>query len=577
MTTNQVPQPLGPTPGAGVDKFFNWARNLRVVRTQDRWIGGVAGGIARHFGWDPMIVRGMFFLSMFLGGFGFLLYGLGWALLPEESDGRIHLQEAFRGHFDPALIGAGLMALSGMTSSGSIFRFALNRGFGLLIGLGWTAFWVVAIWLFVNWIRGRKTRVSFRNDTSAPRSINDDAIGADAPFSQPAPSGQTTGMQSQTMPVANGSVNSMGNFTAVLPDEDLVSSDHDLELDYSNWLDEITPSVGANETTGYPSAQPTEIYQARLEREQARAEREQARYDARLERDQARLERDQARLERHENRHHRDNERIYREHQKAQRAWEKSQTPVVKGPGKSLTSAVLGILLLLLVASIATNGAIVGWHINQILFALGMLVLGGAIVISGIRGRKSGFLGFLGFIGLFISLGTIGALGQSAQPEWWERDAAPAIVVPLLNSSWVTPDALYSPSESTFAPLTAMQAQTGFRMRFGDSNIDLTSLPISELSTDNPLIIPISMSAGNLDIVLPANVPVQAQVLMHAGNVDWLDDSNPLLSVRNRNNPAVFNTAAVSATNPPVIVLMIEANAGNISVTESAHALVGSN
>ncbi|MDR2703976.1 MAG: PspC domain-containing protein [Cellulomonadaceae bacterium] len=162
MTTQNdiqmVQPPLAPRPS---DKFFNSVRHTGITRAPERWLGGVAGGIARRLGWDPMIVRGLFFLSTFLGGFGFLLYGAAWALLPEAIDGRIHLQEAIRGHFNPALIGAGLMFLRGLTNT-SIFRLGSSAAgaglsvFSALLTVGQIAFWGVAIWLFAVWIRNRK-------------------------------------------------------------------------------------------------------------------------------------------------------------------------------------------------------------------------------------------------------------------------------------------------------------------------------------------------------------------------------------------------------------------------------------
>lgn len=76
------------SPVNGLDDFFGKIRRTGLVRSQDRWVGGVAGGIAQRMGWDPLLVRGVLFVSAFLTGLGFVLYGLGWALLPEESDGR---------------------------------------------------------------------------------------------------------------------------------------------------------------------------------------------------------------------------------------------------------------------------------------------------------------------------------------------------------------------------------------------------------------------------------------------------------------------------------------------------------
>ena len=84
------------------------------MRSNDRWIGGVAGGVALRLGVDALLVRAAFGVLMVLSGVGFVLYAAGWALLPEQSDGRIHLQEAIRGRFDSALAGAGILLLIGL-------------------------------------------------------------------------------------------------------------------------------------------------------------------------------------------------------------------------------------------------------------------------------------------------------------------------------------------------------------------------------------------------------------------------------------------------------------------------------
>jgi len=134
--------PTPPPPRPGADGFFDAVRRIGVARSNERWMGGVAGGIARRFGIDPLLVRGIFAASLLVGGIGFVIYGLGWALLPEESDGRIHLQETIRGRFDIGLLGGVAMLLLG-----------LNSGSGMIRWFGWgTAFqwfsailWVAAI------------------------------------------------------------------------------------------------------------------------------------------------------------------------------------------------------------------------------------------------------------------------------------------------------------------------------------------------------------------------------------------------------------------------------------------------
>jgi phage shock protein PspC (stress-responsive transcriptional regulator) len=51
-------------------------------------IGGVAAGIARRLGIDPIIVRVAFVATSLAGGAGFAAYLLGWALMPPEGSDR---------------------------------------------------------------------------------------------------------------------------------------------------------------------------------------------------------------------------------------------------------------------------------------------------------------------------------------------------------------------------------------------------------------------------------------------------------------------------------------------------------
>ncbi|MGH9857956.1 MAG: PspC domain-containing protein [Acidobacteriota bacterium] len=61
------------------------ARTLTRSKT-DRMLGGVCGGIARTYGWDPTIVRIFYVLiSLFSAAFpGILFYIILWVLIPEE-------------------------------------------------------------------------------------------------------------------------------------------------------------------------------------------------------------------------------------------------------------------------------------------------------------------------------------------------------------------------------------------------------------------------------------------------------------------------------------------------------------
>lgn len=63
------------------------AKDLGRIRRSvvDRKIAGVAGGLARHFDIDPLLVRVALVLLAIFGGGGLLAYAAGWLLIPEEG------------------------------------------------------------------------------------------------------------------------------------------------------------------------------------------------------------------------------------------------------------------------------------------------------------------------------------------------------------------------------------------------------------------------------------------------------------------------------------------------------------
>jgi phage shock protein PspC (stress-responsive transcriptional regulator) len=58
--------------------------NNQIVRSDQRWIAGVCGGLARRFGTTPNTMRLIFVVSCLLPGPQFLLYILLWVLMPDE-------------------------------------------------------------------------------------------------------------------------------------------------------------------------------------------------------------------------------------------------------------------------------------------------------------------------------------------------------------------------------------------------------------------------------------------------------------------------------------------------------------
>ncbi|WP_454041224.1 PspC domain-containing protein [Cellulosimicrobium sp. Marseille-Q8652] len=147
------PAASGRTPGSGADGFFDAVRRVGIARSDDRWIGGVAAGVAERFGIDPLLVRGILFVTFFLSGAGLVLYGAAWALLPERRDGRIHLQEAVRGNFDVAMLGAIASVVVGLSWGGGWWSWWDYLNLGWLTGLFWVAAIVVVAVVAVSVLR----------------------------------------------------------------------------------------------------------------------------------------------------------------------------------------------------------------------------------------------------------------------------------------------------------------------------------------------------------------------------------------------------------------------------------------
>ena len=75
---------------------------LRRSRT-DRKIAGVAGGLGRYAGIDPLVFRILFVVLVIFGGSGIFLYALGWLLVPEEGEDESEGQRLFNGRSTSSL------------------------------------------------------------------------------------------------------------------------------------------------------------------------------------------------------------------------------------------------------------------------------------------------------------------------------------------------------------------------------------------------------------------------------------------------------------------------------------------
>ncbi|WP_170044555.1 PspC domain-containing protein [Luteimicrobium subarcticum] len=105
-------------PGTGsTDAFFASIERAGLRRSDDRWVAGVAGGVARRYGIDPVLVRGIWLVACLVAGVGLVVYALAWAFLPDDREGTSLVQDAVHGRFRAGLVGAIIAFLVGINGN----------------------------------------------------------------------------------------------------------------------------------------------------------------------------------------------------------------------------------------------------------------------------------------------------------------------------------------------------------------------------------------------------------------------------------------------------------------------------
>ena len=170
--------------------FFAWIRSHGIHRGRERWIGGVSSGIAERMGIDPLIVSGIFIVLTLFAGIGVLLYGLGWALLP-EPDGRIHTQEAGAGRWSTGVTGALITSIVGLTGLGGGFWGWGHDGFGFF----WALFWIGGVVYLIYYLTQRN-----KNRSGAPL---DSATVGRAAYGYATPGSPAAGTGSSPFPASS--------------------------------------------------------------------------------------------------------------------------------------------------------------------------------------------------------------------------------------------------------------------------------------------------------------------------------------------------------------------------------------
>ncbi|PZR54931.1 hypothetical protein DNL40_00585 [Xylanimonas oleitrophica] len=526
------PRPTGP---AG-DRFFDSVRRSGIARSEDRWVGGVAGGVAERLGWDPLLVRGLLIVSFFLTGAGLVAYAIGWALLPERSDGRIHLQQALRGDFDVALLGSVAVLLTGF-AWGDGFASWWSTGWDWFFGIFWLAVWGTVAWLLFRYLRERhRDRQQAAHGTAAhgaapwgaapsgpgapgtpgheggpapeaPRPATG-APGAAAPG--PAASG-TSGTSGSDDPLHDDAVPAHGSAARASAPEPGRTDREPVQTAPAPGAPPVyaSPYLPSGAQTGYvprPPAGPPVPPPAPRRRE------------------------------------------------------------IVRGPGGRTVGAVVGLVLIAGAALLAQQrtGVVLPWlgsSYDAPLTWLGvaLLVVGAGIVVSGVRGRSSGWLGFFAIVGLVVTL-PWGFLSGRPVTLW------DGVVVVDGQPLRVATDGAAEITEGTITARSVAEAQEGYRVQFGDPTVDLSELDLTDVPLGEPVEVPVSLTAGDVTVIVPRDEAVEAEVRLMAGQVVWrLDGEERSVSRVGGGTSHLHSDEAVDGAR---LRLLVGAGAGNVTIEE---------
>ncbi len=503
MSTPDPTSPAPPAPSA-TDGFFDSIRRTGLVRGNDRWIAGVGSGLSRRLGIDPLVVRGLLLVSTLLGGLGIVLYAIAWMLLPEERDGRIHLQNLFRGHADVAVLGAAVLLVTGLTMTRSLvpgWYFGGGGDSGWWQGLVWLGLVVTVVALLAS-RRGRSGPQSGYGPTTTLRPGEFRAPGGwpGGPV-PPAPGhpGTASHPASATQP---GPTFPAGPPT---PIDDPTSASHGSHPE--GLLMSTAPLPPAPGTSPYASYG----YQTSVTQPVAPSG--------------------------------------YGPAWQPQRGAPSTALPpqgprAPRGAGRGTFGVVLALTLLVLAGLLyADRLGRLDASVGLLTVASGVIFLGAAIAVAGIRGRTAGGLGALAVVLMLVG-GPIAAADRYDLPN-----PAPAYGAVV--------------GEVDARPTTLAQAEDGYSVGAGSIRVDLTALPASA----GTLTIPVRITAGELVVIVPQGTEVTADVSMNAGEIIWFGDRTELQPSDARQS--TYTRAGSDAVAGRSITLDVSIGVGSMTVQEA--------
>lgn len=212
------------------------------------------------------------------------------------------------------------------------------------------------------------------------------------------------------------------------------------------------------------------------------------------------------------------------------------------GPGAAAVGVVVGLTLLVLAGLLyAERIDAYDGPVALTTLAVGVVLAGLTIVVSGLRGRTSGSLGGLAVIGILVGVPFAG-LNQTV---WTWNDHGTAV-----GNMFETPQSVSA-------------AERGFSVGAGQARIDLTELPWDDV--DRTVEVPISVGAGDVFLVLPEDVDYRAELRVIAGEITARTGEERHSGVGR--STTVESPSVVDGATPDLLVRVTVA-AGQIRVVE---------
>jgi phage shock protein PspC (stress-responsive transcriptional regulator) len=199
---------------------MNETEQTYLARSRDdRYIGGVAAGLARYFKIDPALVRVAFAVSLVVGGAGVLAYLVLLVMVPVEGDPDTPVPPVSGGRRKVAIAGTvavGILLLAASASGGSGTSWLFGFGPGVLFGIFlWVAVVSALLWSV------RKARVGKEPAAlpTAPKSPSPEVAGGFAASPTQIDPAAAALVTSPTGPAPHGDGHDEDD-TSVLPEDD---------------------------------------------------------------------------------------------------------------------------------------------------------------------------------------------------------------------------------------------------------------------------------------------------------------------------------------------------------------------